>query len=322
MPNRLEHRAVIRTLIYGTAVAAAMTFTAPSAGAQPGVGGAGADVIGDVGGGQSVVVQGSFTTAPSPPAGVGPSSGAGTSIPGGQSASLGSGGGGGGAPAPSGPQPTVFPQSDGTLGVATQGQLDACAGLGLANCVQLPDTGIPGTPPAVVDVANLVNAAVTALQVEPIDIGIVPEPADSPGGRTGLVGMNSWIWVANPREATVGPINRTVTTGGITINMNAVNTGLVVNYGDGLPTLPPLCPVTSVPYTDAAMALPSPTCNHFLQKASTLEPGGTFKVSVTSMWVVTWTAVLPGQVVGGTIPTTATATTEVRVGELQVLVTG
>ena len=36
MPNRLEHRAVIRTLIYGTAVAAAMTFTAPSAGAQPG----------------------------------------------------------------------------------------------------------------------------------------------------------------------------------------------------------------------------------------------------------------------------------------------
>lgn len=295
-----------------------MTLTAPFATAQPGAGGASADVLGTQGGGQSVVVQGNFTTVPSPSAGVGPSSGAGTSIPGGESASF---GGGGGAPAPSGPPQVLFPQQDGTLGVVTQGQLDACAGLNITNCVQLPDTGIPGTPPAVVDVANLVNAAVTALQVEPIDIGIVPEPANSPGGRTGLVGMNSWIWVANPREATVGPINRTVTTGAVTINMNAVNTGLIVNYSDGLPTLPPLCPVTSVPYTDVALGLPSPTCNHFLQKASTLEPGGTFKVSVTSAWVVTWTAVLPGQVVGGTLPTTATATTDVRVGELQVLVT-
>lgn len=320
MSNRRYYRAVDRALLSAAALVTAMTLAAPYATAQPGAGGASADVVGGVTrGGSAVVVQGNFTTAPSPSAGTGPSSGAGASIPGGQSASIGTGGG---PSTPSGPQRTVFPQSDGTLGVATQGQLDACAGLGLANCVQLPDTGIPGTPPAVVDVANLVNAAVTALQVEPIDIGIVPEPADSPGGRTGLVGMNSWIWVANPRESTVGPITRTVTTGGITINMNAVNTGLAVNYGDGLPTLPPLCPVNSVPYTDVALALPSPTCNHFLQKASTLEPGGTFKVSVTSMWVVTWTAVLPGQVVGGTIPTTATATTEVRVGELQVLVTG
>ncbi len=307
---------MVRSLLYATTLAVTLTLTAPYASAQPGAG-ASADVVGGFGG-QTVVVQGNYSTVPSPSAGVGPSSGAGTSIPGGESAAF---GGGGGAPAPSGPQPTLFPQQDGTLGVITQGQLDACAGLGITNCVQLPDTGIPGTPPAVVDVANLVNAAVTALQVEPIDIGIVPEPANSPGGRTGLVGMNSWIWVANPREATVGPINRTVTTGAITINMNAVNTGLIVNYGDGLPTLPPLCPVTSVPYTDVALGLPSPTCNHFLQKASTLEPGGTFRVSVTSAWVVTWTAVLPGQVVGGTIPTTATATTDVRVGELQVLVT-
>lgn len=319
MQNSSFHRtAVVRSLFYATTLAVTMTLTAPYATAQPGAGGASADVLGSRAGGQTVIVQGSYTTVPSPSAGVGPSSGAGTSIPGGESASF---GGGGGAPAPSGPQQALFPQPDGTLGVITQGQLDACAGLSITNCVQLPDTGIPGTPPAVIDVANLVNAAVTALQVEPIDIGIVPEPANSPGGRTGLVGMNSWIWVANPREATVGPINRTVTTGAVTINMNAVNTGLIVNYGDGLPTLPPLCPVTSVPYTDVALGLPSPTCNHFLQKASNLEPGGTFKVSVTSAWVVTWTAVLPGQVVGGTLPTTATATTDVRVGELQVLVT-
>lgn len=302
----------------GAVALAMVVLGAAPAHAQPGVGGAGADVLGGPVGSQTVVVQGTYTTAPSPSAGTGPSSGAGTSIPGGQAATI----GGGGAPAPSGPQQMLFPQPDGTLGVITQGQLDACAGLSMTNCVQLPDTGIPGTPPVLADAANLANAAVSALQIEPIDIGIVPEPTDSPGGRTGLVGMNSWIWVANPRESTVGPITRTVTTGGITINMNAVNTGLVVNYGDGLPTLPPLCPVNSVPYTDAALALPSPTCNHFLQKASTLEPGGTFKVSVTSMWVVTWTAALPGQVVGGTIPTTATATTEVRVGELQVLVTG
>ena len=175
-----------------------------------------------------------------------------------------------------------------------------------------PDVGMPATQVTFAQVMNIVSAAVSALTIEPIDIGIVPEPTHFPGGRTGLVGNHSWVWVDRPRESTVGPINRTVTSGVVTVSLNAINTGLVVNYGDG--SLPYLCPVQSISYTDAAFDLPSPTCNHHLERTSIPEPGQVFRPSVTSLWLVNWSATTPTQTFAGVIPVTPTATTEVRVG--------
>lgn len=284
--------------------------------AQPGTGAGGAGVFGGGGQGSTVVVGGTYSYVPAP---------------GGMQSGAGQGAVSGGGSSPSVPPvrsvPTSNPDVVGQQNALTGGDstwlIDQPDGTtmqcGGGRCITLPDAGIPPTPITLAEVMNVVSSAVSALQIEPIDVGITPEPAYL--GRTGLVGMNSWLWVSNPREATTGPITRTVTSGVVTVSLNAVNTGLLVNYGDGLPTIPPVCPIAAPAYTDAALGLPSPLCNHFLQKSSMLEPGGVFRPSVTSLWVVTWSAVVPGQVFAGTIPVTPTATTEVRIGELQVLVT-
>ena len=81
-------------------------------------------------------------------------------------------------------------------------------------------------------------------------------------------------------------------------------------------------PVNSIPYTDVAMDLPSPTCNHFLGKSSQDQPGGVFRPTVSVALAGDLVGECPyGNFFGGTIPITPTATTEVRVGEMQVLVT-
>ncbi len=288
---------------------------APSAAAEPGIGTGGADVFVGPNAGSTVTVNAEFIQAPS-------ASGA--------SSSAGPASGG-----PSGPALTTDTTNFGSvtsnadtgekLAIIVndpKGGAPASCDLVTLACVPLsPDLGVPATPVGLAEATAAASRAVAALQIEPIDIGIVPEPTSSVGGRTGLVGLNSWIWPAGapPRQSQVGPINRVVP-GPITITMNAVNTGLLVNYGDHSAPYP--CPVQSVPYIDAALDLPSPTCNHVLQRTSMTEPGGVFRPSVTSLWVVTWTATAPnGATFGGTIPVTPTAQTEVRVGELQVLVT-
>lgn len=290
-----------------------MLVTQSSAYAAPGDSWGGGAVGGNTvtaGGGYISVPSGGGASGAAPGMQTGGGGAGGAGAAGGGSGAGGGGAGasgGGAAPANSGP-PVL--------------QRNSCSNL-RNNCAPAPAApgiDVPPTPVSLAEVMNIVSSAVSALQVEPIDIGITPEPTNT-GEKVGLVGFNSWLWVNNPSERTTGPINRTVTTGVVTVNLNAVNTGLAVNYGDGLPTIPPVCPVNSIPYTDVAMDLPSPTCNHFLGKSSQGQPGGVFRPSVSSIWVVSWSAITPTASFGGTIPITPTATTEVRVGEMQVLVT-
>lgn len=283
-----------------------MLVTQSSAYAAPGDSWGGGGV-----GGNTVTAGAGYISVPSG----GGVSGASPGMQTGGGGGAGGGGGGGGAGASGG---GAAPANSGPPVL----QRNSCSNL-RNNCAPAPAApgiDVPPTPVSLAEVMNVVSSAVSALQVEPIDIGITPEPTNT-GEKVGLVGFNSWVWPASPSAAQIGPINRTVTSGVVTVNLNAVNTGLVVNYGDGLPTIPPVCPVNSIPYTDVAMDLPSPTCNHFLGKSSQGQPGGVFRPSVTSLWLVTWSANAGGNFFGGTIPITPTATTEVRVGEMQVLVT-
>lgn len=186
----------------------------------------------------------------------------------------------------------------------------------------------PSSPPqAVVDPFTVAQELVTGMQIRRIDIGIVPEPADTPGGRTGLIGMPVWLWdetLPPDSEHTRGPITRTATTGALTVNATAVNTAIVWNLGDGgIPVVCPMPAVNNMPYQDVFLDLPPITmCGRVAPgwaKTSIDEPGGVFQVTATSLWVVTWSAVGPQGVVGGTFPLLPTASTTVRVGEMQVL---
>ncbi len=296
-------------------------FNANPVFAQPGIGTGTGGAFGGGLGGSTVVVEGTYTSVPS---------GGGTT----GSAPAAVGGGGGGSAAPSGPPLEFVPSTDAanmTLVrnadsgapmavnvVDDDGTTWSCEAAG--PCVQIPDVGVPATPP-VVDVMTVVGQAVTAMQLDPPGIGITPNPANT--GAVGLVGLPGWFWVADPRESTVGPVTRTAAGPGVIVSATGVNTSVVVNWGDG--SVPSVCPgalLPFTPYTDVAQGLPSPTCGNIVyHKTSTTEPGGTFKVSATSNWLVTWTATTPNGTVGGVIPTPLTSRTEVRIGELQVLVT-
>lgn len=235
-------------------------------------------------------------------------------------------GGGGGGGAPSGGGMTEMPAAPaGDPGAApevgTTGPPIGCGAAATAagGCMGGTDFVVVPPTPSAVDIATAVQVAVTAAQIQPIDIGITPE--DIPG-RTGLVGMPTWLWVKNPSENTIGPIQRTVTTGAVTVNLTAVMTSIVWNMGDGQGVFPcagpPVAPYT--PYVDAALSLPSPTCGYFYRKSSVDQPDGMFHVSATSLWLVFWSVNTPGGGAGGVIPLAPTDRTQIRTGELQVLV--
>lgn len=189
----------------------------------------------------------------------------------------------------------------------------------------VPD--IPQVPEAVLDPLTVAQELVTGMQIRRIDIGIVPEPEDTPGGRVGLIGMPVWLWdktMPPESEHTRGPITRTASAGALTVTATAVNTAVVWNMGDGgLPVVCPMPAVNNVPYLDVFQDLPPISgCGRFAPgwtRSSITEPGGHFQVTATSLWLVTWSAVTPQGVVGGTFPLLPTATTYVRVGEVQVL---
>lgn len=186
---------------------------------------------------------------------------------------------------------------------------------------------VPQLPQQVYDPLTVAQELVTGMQIRRIDPGIVPEPVDSPGGRTGLIGMPVWLWdktMPPDSEHTRGPITRTATTGALTVSATAINTAIVWNLGDGgLPVVCPAPAVNNVPYLDIYMDLPPISgCGRAApgwRKTSIDEPGGTFLVSATSLWVVYWSASGPNGTVGGAFPLLPTATTHVRVGEMQVL---
>ncbi len=312
----------LATRIFATAtlVCGVLVTGSQSAWAQPGVGGGGVDVSSSPGG-ANVTVGGGYVSAPA-----GSGAGAGAAAGG----AAGNAGGGGGGAGTGGAGPAAAPPS-GTLNAILQG---ACLGTpgGCPAPPAAPGIEVPPTPPSMAEIMNTVSMAITAMQLEKPPMCWTPEPANSGGGqRTGLVGKESWAFMCpnDVRESTTGPVNRAATSGVVTVTANAINTGVLINHGDGDVQLCPGALLPFTPYTDAvdasplspASGTPSPTCGHRLAKSSIGQPQDVFKVSATSNWVVTWTATWPGGTMGGVAPTPLTSMYDRRVGELQVLVT-
>lgn len=229
-------------------------------------------------------------------------------------------GNGGGQPANSGANnnsaPALAPKVPGCF-------IDAA---GLIPCRAGGGGGVPATPEPVVDVMTVVGRALTAMHLDSPPMCFAPNIDVTKA--VGVVGMYAWAWfcVTDLRESTVGPVHRTAAAPGVVVNATAVNTGVLINWGDG--SLPTLCAGALLPFTpyiDAAntagppSGLMSPTCGHRIEKASTTEPGGVFRVTATSMWVVNWSAITPSGPMAGVIPAPLTSKYTMRIGEVQVL---
>ena len=153
------------------------------------------------------------------------------------------------------------------------------------------------------DPAILAQRAVARMQLQPIDIGIVPEEGPD---RVGIVGMSQWMWVNEPARNTFGPITRSARAGQFRVTATAKVEKAVWDMGDGTSVT---CVGAGTPYEDRFDTTESPDCGHRYTKQ------GKYEVTATSYWTVQWEGM--GQ--SGTIPLDFEATANIVMGEAQVI---
>lgn len=195
---------------------------------------------------------------------------------------------------------TGIPRSDPAWQGRRDGRLYYCRVSGL-------NTGSPlliwlptGTAPP--DPELLARRAVSRMQLQPIEIGIVPE--DRPD-RVGLVGMPVWLWVADPAPRTWGPIARSASAGGYTVRATATVSRVRWLMGDGTAVL---CTSPGTAYSARFGLSMSPNCGYRYQQQ------GVYAVTAVSQWLVRWSGI--GE--SGTFVIELTSRTQIQVGELQV----
>jgi hypothetical protein len=168
-----------------------------------------------------------------------------------------------------------------------------------------PGFGGPGVSPQ-----QLARRAVKLLQLKPPPIGIVPEAKP---GSIGLVGMPVWMWTSRTPD-TWGPKTVTASVPGLAVTATAKADRVVWRMGDGQTVT---CLTPGTPYEDRYGKTDSPDCGYRYTRTSVRQPGHAYTVAATTYWTVDWA----GGGETGTIDLDFTASTQIRVGELQVLVT-
>jgi hypothetical protein len=161
-----------------------------------------------------------------------------------------------------------------------------------------------GTQPTAGQAAAI---AVARLQLPKIAPGIGPSPDINPWNMA-AVGYPLWLWADGPTH--VGPISDSVA--GLSVSLDAAVSSLTFRMGDGHTVT---CAGSGHPWTTAVQpGTESPTCGYTYAKPSL--PDNTYTVAAIANWAVTWTS--NGQ--SGVISVPVVDTTELPVGELQVLV--
>jgi hypothetical protein len=162
-------------------------------------------------------------------------------------------------------------------------------------------------PGSAITAGQAAAIAVARLKLPTIAPGIGPSPDLNPWNMA-AVGYPLWLWADGPTH--VGPISDSVA--GLSVSLEAKVSSLTFRMGDGHTVN---CPGTGHPWTTAVEpGRKSPNCGYSYAKPSL--PDDTYTVAAIANWAVTWTS--NGQ--SGVINVPAVDTTELPVGELQVLV--
>lgn len=160
---------------------------------------------------------------------------------------------------------------------------------------------------------QVADLAIADMAFQAGEIGITPPPGPD---AVSIVGLPTWMWVANPGEITTGPIARSATAGGITVTATGTLDRIVWDMGDGTSVTCRGNHAPGTPYDARYGDQSSPTCGHRYTRASGAQPGGTYTVTATSYWTIAWAG--GGQT--GTVDLDFSRSIDNRVGELQVLV--
>lgn len=161
-----------------------------------------------------------------------------------------------------------------------------------------PPPGDPAAPPTPDDLGA---RAASRIPLDAPTLHLTPGP-----GRTGLVGLPTWLWV-DPTPAAWGPATATAAVPGLSVTATAAVDRITWTMGDGTTVT---CTTPGTPYAPSRGARPSPDCGH------TYTRPGIHTVTATTHWAITWTG--GGQT--GTLTATRTTTVgDIRVGEMQAL---
>ncbi len=164
-----------------------------------------------------------------------------------------------------------------------------------------------GGPAVTVTPGQAGAIAVARLKLPAVGPGIGPSP-DLNRWQMAAVGYPLWLWADGPTQ--VGPVSDSVA--GLSVSLRAEVSSLTFRMGDGTVVN---CTGAGDKWTEAVEpGTKAPNCGHTYTKPSL--PKGSYTVAALTNWAVTWTA--NGQ--SGVINVPAVQTTEIPVGELQVLV--
>ena len=168
-------------------------------------------------------------------------------------------------------------------------------------------TPFTGGGPPLITPGQAGAIAAARLKIPTVAPGIGPSP-DLNRWKMAAVGYPLWLWADGPTQ--VGPVSDSVA--GLSVSLQAEVTSLTFRMGDGTTVT---CQGVGDKWTKAIEpGAKAPSCGHTYLKPSL--PKGNYKVAALTEWAVTWTA--NGQ--SGVIDVPAVQTTELPVGELQVLV--
>ncbi len=204
-----------------------------------------------------------------------------------------------------GPDPGNPPKTDPVWEGHTDGAIYLCYSPDIigTNAYSFWSLTPPAGPAAPPDPRVLAQQAIATMGLRAVAIGIVPEAR---AGSVGIIGMPTWMWVADPGEQTWGPMTRSASAGGYTVTATAKVDRVVWVMGDGSTVT---CTTKGTPYADSFGKKSSPDCGH------TYTRQGTYVVAATSYWTVAWAGI--GQT--GTIPLDFTQQATIVMGESQVL---
>lgn len=132
-----------------------------------------------------------------------------------------------------------------------------------------------------------------------------------PADKFATVGVPVWLWT-DVTPTTWGPTSATASVPGLSVTATAQARQIVWDTGDGLSET---CKNPGTAYYTGGVV--SPTCQHVYQRSSADQPGLAYPIRATTTWDVTWT----GGGSSGSLTVTRVSTSQVRVGEMQVLVT-
>lgn len=175
----------------------------------------------------------------------------------------------------------------------------------------------------VYDPANPLGPALVAQRAAQIAYAqlVLPEPAiatSPPAGGDQVVGVRTWLWLDN-----WGPQSASATLGGVTATVTATPTQVRFDPGDSTTGDPDtvVCtdPTTAYDPTRAPAEQTTDCFWVYQRRSTTTDPAGTYPLTATVTYTITWTAT-NGQT--GTLPTQATTTTTrpVRVIEIQPII--